>query len=148
MDIRDPQEKPHSSSLSSRAGSRKPKSSTRQSTPSVYSSSHSDGSSEGTRRTSSGRITESCFDHMTKELAKAAKSHFRFLAVYDTPFPPMGSGRMEYGWKALKKLVKDAKNPSWTAALKYTSTSSKRQWTLVKFVSFQLMFMTTFEFVY
>ena len=140
MEIRDPKEKPLSSRSSSRSSSRRPNSSTRQSTPSIRSSSsRSEGSDFGDQR-NRGRVVEKDFDPMTRNLAKATKAHFRFLAVYDTPFLPTGSGRVGYCWAAIKNMVKESGNSSWINSLKLaTNTTMERQKDLITFVCSHLM---------
>ena len=78
---------------------------------------------------------EEDFDPLIRQLAIAAKSHFRYLAVYDTPFPPQGAGRFEYGWKAIKAMVKNSGNQSWQVAMKWTKNDSDCPMQVVKFVS-------------
>ncbi len=103
----------------------------RSSTPST----HSSTSQLHIKARKTGRIVEEDFNPLVRQVAIAAKAHFRWLAIYDTPFPPQGAARFEYGWKAIKKMVKDSKNSQWQSALQCVKADSDRQILLVKFVN-------------
>jgi len=97
-------------------------------------------SHEGSKRGKSSRITENDFDPLTRQIAIAAKFHFRLLVVYDDPFPPQGGGRFEYGWNAIKTMVKKSNNPKWQSALKWANGNEnpERPLQIVKFVGAML----------
>jgi hypothetical protein len=69
-----------------------------------------------------------------RQVAVAAKSHFRLLTVYDDPFPTQGSARFDYGWNAVKAMVKDSRNKKWQSALAGVKGDVDSQVQLVKFV--------------
>lgn len=106
------------------------------STPSSHSY-HSTGSTSRSKKTrKAGRITEDDFNPLARQVAIAAKSHFRVLTIYDSPFPPQGVGRFEYGWKAIKAMVEDSKNTKWKTVLKWANNEeSEHAQQLVKFAS-------------
>ena len=92
----------------------------RSSTPST----HSSTSQLHIKARKTGWIVEEDFNPLVRQVAIAAKAHFRWLAIYDTPFPPQGAARFEYGWKAIKKMVKDSKNSQWQSALQCVKADS------------------------
>jgi hypothetical protein len=114
------------------SGSKKP----RYSTPSSQSLNSSTSTSQSHKRRKAGRIVEEDFNPLARQVAIAAKSHFRVLTIFDTPFPPQGIGRFEYGWKAIKAMINDSKNPKWQTILKWATDDSNHPQQLVKFVSF------------
>jgi len=112
------------------SGSKKARSST-PSSQSLYSTT----TSHSNKKRKAGRIVEEDFNPLARQVAVAAKSHFRVLTIYDTPFPPQGIGRFEYGWKAIKAMVTDSKNAKWQTVLKWANDESDYPQQLVKFVS-------------
>jgi hypothetical protein len=110
------------------------------STPSSHSY-HSTASTSCSKKTrKAGRITEDDFNPLARQVAIAAKSYFRVLTIYDSPFPPQGVGRFEYGWKAIKAMVEDSKNTKWKTVLKWANDEeSEHAQQLVKFASLVLV---------
>ena len=109
---------------------------TRCSTPSNQSHYSSTSTSHSNKRRKAGRIVEEDFNPLARQVAIAAKSHFRLLTVYDSVFPPQGIGRFEYGWKAIKAMVKDSNNSKWQTVLQWANDESEHPQQLVKFVRF------------
>ena len=105
----------------------------RASTPSSRSQLSRSSSSGKARRSS--RIVEDDFRPITRQLAIAAKSHFRLLAIYDTPFPPAGVARTEYGWTQIRRFVKKCDNQTWKILLRTMEKEADESLQLVQFVS-------------
>jgi hypothetical protein len=108
------------------------------STPSSRSHYSSTSTSHSNKRRKAGRIVEEDFNPLARQVAIAAKSHFRVLTVYDSAFPPQGIGRFEYGWKAIKAMVNESNNSKWQSVLKWANDESDHPQRLVKFVRFLL----------
>jgi hypothetical protein len=105
------------------------------STPSSVSNHSTTSTSRSNKTRKAGRIVEEDFDPLTRQVAITAKSHFRVLTIYDTPFPPQGVGRFEYGWKAIKAMVSNSNNSKWKTVLKLADDEDSEPQQLVKFVS-------------
>jgi len=105
-------------------------------TSSVPSSrSHSSSATRSNTLHRNSRIVEEDFNPLTRQVAVAAKSHFRVLTIYDNLFPPQGVGRFEYGWKAIKTMVNNSKNTNWKLDLKWGNDDRNSPQQIVKFVS-------------
>ena len=102
---------------------------------------HSTASTSHSKKTcKAGQITEDDFNPLARQVAIAAKSHFKLLTIYDSPFPPQGVSQFEYGWKLIKAMVEDSKNTKWKTVLKWANDEeSEHAQQLVKFASLVLV---------
>jgi len=97
-------------------------------------------SGNSTSRTSSGKITESDFPAVIRDIAVAAKSYIRTSTIYVETFPPSkGTARMEFAWNSIVEMTKNSKKSDWRQALEHlkeTQNIKKKLITYVRFLFF------------
>ena len=81
-----------------------------------------------------------------KEIAVAAKSFIRTMAIYDQVFPSSkGTAKLEFAWKTVTELVKNAKKDEWKEALQELKHDPPLKKKLITFVSSYFMFFMCFS---